>query len=390
MKSKDINNEIGEIIKGFDVAYGKAVAPFNEWLLIELKNLNGRTINQVINEGWIKFNVADFISESVYATTMASASVKILSLDPEAIIDSVKLKSTIKFKPWASDKRSLNSRMKIANTSTRKYIAESVKADFSIVRKYDLNLKKINAQILTNGKIDESILRAEVRSLTSDIRKLGINGDYEKELKLLESRIKRLSEMDYPTSDTKKAYKSFIKGVKSKNIEAFEKSVTEAVKKKSRYISRRIARTEQARASLDSYLLMHQDDDDVVGYRWRLSASHKIYDICDINASADFGLGKGVYPKDKLPQIPAHPQCRCYLTPVIEGDMPNPDNFDYSKGGDNLIKNLPIKKQNIVLGSVARGEAFRDGANWDSVSVNKPKPQDLKTRFENVIESKFL
>jgi hypothetical protein len=280
--------------------------------------------------------------------------------------------------------------MQIANTSTRKYIANSVRADFSIVRKYDLNLKKINAQLLTSGRMDESILRAEVRSLTSDIRKLGINGDYEKSLKLLESRIKRLSEMNYPTSDTKKAYKEFIKGARGKNIEAFEKSVTEAIKKKSRYIARRIARTEQARASLDSYLLMHEKDDDVVGYRWRLDASHKIWDICNINSMANFGLGSGVYPKDKTPQIPSHPNCLCYLTPVIEGDMPPSSKFDYSKGGNKFLKKMTHKEQNVALGSVERGKAFRSGENWDKVSVNKPIPQDLKTRFENVIESKFL
>ena len=135
---------------------------------------------------------------------------------------------------------------------------------------------------------------------------------------------------------------------------------------------------------------MHESDDDVVGYRWRLDASHKISDICDINSMADFGLGKGVYPKNRVPPIPAHPQCICYLTPVIQGDMPDADKFDYSKGGNKLLKKQTIKQQNVILGSVERGKAFRNGENWNDAIYSKPKPQDLKTRFENVIESKFL
>ena len=390
MKSKEVNNEISALVKGFDIAYGKAIAPFNEWLIANLKDPQGRTINQIVNEGWKKFELSTIVNSAIVTGAVESATIKMLSIDPNLVINKEKLKRDILYKAWASDDRALNTRMTIANTRTRKYIANSVKADFSVVTNYNSNIKKINAQILSNGKVTESVLRAEVRSLTSDIRKLGFDKDYTKALADLEKKIASLSEMNYPTSDTKKAYKQFIQAVKKGGIEAFEKSVTEAVTKKSRYISRRIARTEQARASLDSYLLMYQDDDDVVGYRWRLSDAHRVTDICDINAQADFGLGSGVYPKEQVPQIPSHPQCTCYLSPVIIGDMPSEDKFNYSKGGNRFLKKLSTKEQNKLLGSVERGKAFRKGEPWDKVSVNKPKPQDLKTRFDNVIESKFL
>jgi ABC-type sulfate transport system permease component len=74
MKSKKVNEEIANLIKGFDIAFGKAVSEFNDWLLIQLQDTRGRTINQMISEGWIKFNVSDSINSAVYNVTTTSAS----------------------------------------------------------------------------------------------------------------------------------------------------------------------------------------------------------------------------------------------------------------------------------------------------------------------------
>jgi hypothetical protein len=49
------------------------------------------------------------------------------------------------------------------------------------------------------------------------------------------------------------------------------------------------------------------DDSTIIGYQWRLSGSHKIFDICDYYANIDMGLGKGVWTKDAVPRHKAHP-----------------------------------------------------------------------------------
>ena len=51
-------------------------------------------------------------------------------------------------------------------------------------------------------------------------------------------------------------------------------------------------------------------------YKWRLSPAHTRPDICDVYANVDFGLGRGVWPKDKVPRRKAHPHCTCLLIPV--------------------------------------------------------------------------
>lgn len=82
------------------------------------------------------------------------------------------------------------------------------------------------------------------------------------------------------------------------------------------YALRRIARTEMATAGHRAVLAASEADPLVLGYRWRLSASHPEPDICDYYANVDFGMGAGVWPKDRAPQGKAHPHCMCSLTPT--------------------------------------------------------------------------
>lgn len=389
---RQTNQEISGLVRSYDIKYGLAIKPFLDWFIEQLKNLRNRTIKQVVDRGWKLFDVEAKLKQALVDTAAEGGALKIKAMNPSAEINTNGLKSDVKNKPWVDDGRDLNSRAQVADTATRRYIVEATKQDFAFASDYERNLKAINAQIRASGQVDEKLLRKRVRKMTADIRKLGFTKDYEKQLKLLEKEISTLSEMNYPTSETKKAYEGFIRAVRGKNIQAFEKSVEQMVKTKARYITRRIARTETARAQLDSFLLMSKDDEDVIGYVWNLDASHKITDICDVHAKGNFGLGVGVFPKDKLPPIPAHPSCICYLTEVIIDDE-NPvdlDKFNYTKGGNALINKLPAKQQNVILGSKERGKAFRKGESWDKAIVGEPVPQDIQTRFDNVIESKYL
>ncbi len=83
------------------------------------------------------------------------------------------------------------------------------------------------------------------------------------------------------------------------------------------YFLKRVARTEAANAFHLAQIKATEDDPYVIGYQWRLSSSHPRPDICDWYASVDFGLGKGVWPKDRVPRKKAHPHCMCYLLPKV-------------------------------------------------------------------------
>ena len=389
MISKEVNQEISRLVRTFDIKYGKAVAPFIPWLLDNLKKLGKRTIKQVVDKGWSEFDIEPKISNSVVDNAVEGAIIKAKSKDPEAIIDERALRGAINDVAWASDQVDLRNRNKRANTSTRRYMAKAIKIDLEYTSNYDQNLKKINAHITKSGQVDEKFLRKRVRRMTQDIRSLGFEKDYEKDLRALEREIKDLAEMNYPSSETKRAYERFIKSVRGKNIESFEKSVENMVKTKARYISRRIARTETARSQLDTFLAMSKDDDDVTAYRWRLDASHDITDICDIHAKADHGLGVGVFPKNKLPPMPAHPNCICYFTEVVDDELDMRD-FSYVKGGNDFVNKLSTKKQNEILGSRERGDAFRNGENWDKSIILDSDLSSIQSRFDKAIKSKFI
>ena len=83
------------------------------------------------------------------------------------------------------------------------------------------------------------------------------------------------------------------------------------------YNLKRIVRTEMANAGHTAIIASTQDSPDIIGYQWRLSASHPYADICDYYASIEMGLGKGVWPKGQEPKHKAHPHCMCLIVPRV-------------------------------------------------------------------------
>ncbi len=59
-----------------------------------------------------------------------------------------------------------------------------------------------------------------------------------------------------------------------------------------------------ARAYNDGAMAKYMEGDDIETIQWKLSSAHPCYDICDLYANADlYGLGKGIFPKDKVPML---------------------------------------------------------------------------------------
>lgn len=85
------------------------------------------------------------------------------------------------------------------------------------------------------------------------------------------------------------------------------------------YAARRLARTEITAAAGRGVVNASQANPFVDGIRWRLSASHPKFDICDIHASGGDN-GDGVYSPGNVPTYPPHPHCLCSLLPVPVGN----------------------------------------------------------------------
>jgi hypothetical protein len=67
------------------------------------------------------------------------------------------------------------------------------------------------------------------------------------------------------------------------------------------------------RAYADRQAVELMDGASVEYVQWRMSGTHPKVDICDMFAKVDkYGLGPGIYPKEKAP---AHPFCRCIIVP---------------------------------------------------------------------------
>ena len=83
-----------------------------------------------------------------------------------------------------------------------------------------------------------------------------------------------------------------------------------------------------------------------------------------------YGMGPGVFPKGKEPELPAHPHCMCYLRPLMSGSLKLKSETPkerIDKGGKEwLDKQSKTARQNIlgVMGEMQ----YKKGGNWQSVA----------------------
>ncbi len=142
---------------------------------------------------------------------------------------------------------------------------------------------------------------------------------WKKILKQYQNYIKKRKESPY---GVKNAHEQLLKNLTKAVDEASLQAVDEAVKwymyDKQLYNIRRITRTETSNIYHQMVIQSYKDNEFLKGYKWKLSPAHKIKDICDEYANVDFGLGKGVWPKDKVPQRKPHPHCTCIIEPVFK------------------------------------------------------------------------
>lgn len=85
-----------------------------------------------------------------------------------------------------------------------------------------------------------------------------------------------------------------------------------------RYAAMRLARTEINNSAHAMAIDAVQEKPWVESMQWHLSGSHPKIDICNELASGGT-KGDGVYPKTEVPAKP-HPQCFCFVTPVVPSD----------------------------------------------------------------------
>lgn len=147
---------------------------------------------------------------------------------------------------------------------------------------------------------------------------------------------------------------------------AAQRALQNAIQEKSRYVAERIARTEAARARYDTFIANYGEDEDVVAYKWKLGSRHPAEDICDMYANADlYGLGKGIFPKDKVVPQPAHPHCLCHYAPVYWGEIDEKKRSDnVEENGRAWLEKQPLHIRQAILGVKGEQEWQAGRARW--------------------------
>ena len=168
------------------------------------------------------------------------------------------------------------------------------------------------------------------------------------------------------TAGMRAAYSQLVDALEDQNEKALNKAIYAATQERTRYFADRIARTEMARAYQDGFLLKWDNNDDCVAYQWKLSGRHPRYDICDLYAKANlYGMGAGVFPKDKVPRLPAHPHCMCFLKPVIRGMMDNETPTErIEEGGREYLDSVDLHHRQMLLGIHGAKDVMDGKISW--------------------------
>jgi hypothetical protein len=162
------------------------------------------------------------------------------------------------------------------------------------------------------------------------------------------------------------------RAVESGNVDRVQAALANYVETKMRFEAGRIARTESARAASAASTEQARRTPGVMCMQWVLSSEHPVEDICDVYARADlYGFGPGRYPLDRLPELPAHPNCLCSLSPVLDaqsilrsirGEPHPPPGVPRDASPEAWLLRQPAAQQARVVGSGAAA-LMRGGAS---------------------------
>lgn len=333
----------------------KTIAAFEE----EIKRLlaKGYTVNKAVRVAYAKYPVMKSLHDEVTNQAIQEMSRGSGGKLPVEVFHSAVNKA------WAGDGFTLSKRITKGSIAVVRLVAKTIK---EAIKRNDTIEE--TALSLFDGYGAKKLLPTEnipafMQELV-DCFPLKEYGKTEllKQLAVVESRLKR-----HTAGGLKAAYELVKDAVMSGNDRLLNKAIYTATQERTRYYARRIARTELARAYHDGFMAQWADDNDCIAFKWTLSSKHPFCDICDLYAEADlYGMGKGIFPKNKVPVLPVHPHCMCHLRPVMQGsdlltsEKPKPR---IERGGREWFDDQSTMTRQSILGIYGE-KAVRSGVSW--------------------------
>ena len=341
----------------------KAIDSFENEVKVQLSL--GLTPNEAVRKAYSKYPVMDMMK----ATLQAELVNTFMAGYGDNVPYSAKSISQAMSESWASDDLTLSKRLYRRSSTIRNEVADTIKQAL----KTNKTVKGLAKSIFDGYGKGGIIPEASIPKFLSKLSDINISGELtpeakRKERELLRSVKGKIARLDTPY--VRAAYNEVAAAVEDGNEVRLQKAIYSATQEKARYHAERIARTENARAYADGQMNRFLDDDDIVAFQWKLSSRHPRYDICDFYANADlYGLGKGVYPKDKFPRLPAHPHCMCHIKPLTELDIDvNKRHTNPEQAGLEYIKSLSKKHQEVLLGVNGREQVLTGKETWQNIA----------------------
>ena len=377
-----MNSPVQNVIEEFTTKYGELAPKLIETLLGYIND--GWNLTKAVNQALVDVGLNDFLTENIEMAIEKSASIG-------AGVKSISLLKSLESE-WDGSGMKLSEKLHGTQKQMRHNIISTVQAQIALNKHANQTAMKLYDGYNTSDNI---IRKQELPKYINDLATFARRSDLPGLSKLCRQtrrKVNRLAQNGAPTKALKAAYSQLIDAVEKHSEKALENAVKVAVEEKTRYTAERIARTESARAWLDGYLKKYENNERVTAHKWKLSSRHPVFDICDMYAKADmYGLGKGVFPKDKIPNLPVHPHCLCHLAPVYTSELKGKQQKENIKeAGDKWLKTLPKQEQYKVLGLNGL-KAWQNGADWRNYARNystdyaKTRLKDLNIKPENDI-----
>ena len=349
----------------------------------EIKRLlkEGKTAREAVNEAYKKYPVMKTLEKELQKQLeeeMKRGAGEDISIN--AIHDALSL-------VWSPDNLTLSERTtkggKEITAQAASIIAEAIKKGKSVQK---------TALALFDGYGYGHILPTQdIPEFMKKLSEIGKLTDYKgrefrKTLRDVERQLKRVN-----VQGMKIAYGKVKEAIETGNEKKINKAVYVATQERTRYFARRIARTELARAYGDGTMAKWENDDDCVAFQWKLSTGHPFCDICDLYANADlYGMGKGIFPKDKVPRLPVHPNCMCHLRPVMSGSKllkSETPKARIEEGGREWFAKQSLPNRQRILG-VYGEKNVKAGQSWTE-KARGYSGEKMKSRIMLAVPNEF-
>ncbi|GAB6066003.1 hypothetical protein JCM9492_10950 [Aquifex pyrophilus] len=202
---------------------------------------------------------------------------------------------------------------------------------------------EIESYLTLRGEFDNALREKWIeelrQALSLNVRSPKDRRRLERLLKRLERSLSRVKGERY--TERKIFIQKLKKALEKENERLLRRSLEHFIRRETLSRIQRITATELANTFHKVQIRATEGDRHLVGYRWRLSRAHPKPDICDVYANVDFGLGRGVWPKEKVPRRKPHPHCLCFLVPIYKREK--------EQAGEPKWNLEPLAKQHKYL-----------------------------------------